>query len=104
MRRIALIAALALAGCATTPAGLAKTNVEKTFTSTKTALAWATCVAENTPEAELRSDGTRHWVLVSEFGVPRIRWDFIPTEGGSIVEQRTTAFIGKQSRMVEKCI
>jgi hypothetical protein len=103
MRHTLLIAALALSGCATTPAGLASTEVKKTVASAKPAKEFALCVAENLPGATLRDDGTRYWVLMDVFGVPRFRWDFIPTESGSIAEARSTAIGNSGAKDAEKC-
>lgn len=103
MKKLLVIAAFALGGCATTPSGLASTSVEDRVTSTKSAKDFAICVAESLPGATLRDDGTRYWVLVDVFGVPRFRWDFIPTESGSIVEIRSTAVGGAGTREVRRC-
>lgn len=103
MKQLCIIAALALAGCATTPAGLAETSLERTVSSTKTAEAFATCVAENLPGgAEMRSAEGRYWVLVKIFGSPRYRADFIPTETGSVAELRSTAATG-WGKEVDRC-
>lgn len=103
MKQLCIVAALALAGCATTPAGLAETRVEKSVTSQKTAQVFALCVAENVSGAILRDDGARYWVLLEVFGTPRHRWDFIPTETGSIAELRSTGIAGDESGSVEDC-
>lgn len=104
MRKIAAFAALALTGCATTPAGLADTRVEKTILSDKTPEAFAVCVAESLPGmAELRSLEGRYWVLMEVFGTPRHRWDFKPTESGSVAELRSTGLAGSESGKVERC-
>lgn len=105
MKHITALAALALAGCTTTAAGLAQTSVEKAFQSKKSAAALATCVADNsTGDADIRNDGTRYWVIVSASGIARTRWDFIPTATGSTAELRTTALIGKQWAAIEPCL
>ena len=103
MKQLIFIAALALAGCATSPSGLASTSVESSVTSTKSAKDFAICVAESLPGATLRDDGTRYWVLFDVFGVPRFRWDFIPTETGSVVEIRSTAVGGAGTKEVRRC-
>lgn len=104
IKRLVLIASLALCGCVTTAAELGQSRVEKTLQSEKSAADFAMCVAENTlGAAELRNDGTRYWVLVNDPDGPRIRWDFIPTETGSIAELRTFVLLGKQSFVGEGC-
>lgn len=103
MKQIALITALALAGCTTTPAGLAKTGIKETIPSEKPAKEFALCVAERVPGATLRDDGERYWVLVDVWGVPRFRFDFIPSETGSIAEMRSTA-VGKSGvKDIRRC-
>jgi hypothetical protein len=105
MRNLTLIAATALGGCTTTAAGLSQTSVEKTFQSAKSAAVLATCVAENSSGVvDLRDDGTRYWVIVSASGIPRTRWDFMPSGTGSVAELRTTALIGKQWAAIEPCL
>lgn len=104
MKPTAALAALALAGCATTPAGLAETRVEKTISSEKTPEAFAVCVAENLPgSVELRSLEGRYWVLIEVFGTPRHRWDFTPSATGSIAELRSTGIAGSESGKVQDC-
>jgi len=104
MKRLIIIAALALAGCATTPAGLSKTRVEKTIASAKPAAAFATCFAESLPGTpELRSLDGKYWVLIEVFGTPRHRWDFTPTANGSVAELRSTGLAGAESGKVERC-
>lgn len=103
MKQLVLIAALAVSGCATTAAGLSETRVEKTFESAKPAEAFALCAAENIASSNMRSDGTRHWVLIEVYGVPRHRWDFTPTATGSRAELRSTGFGGSGSGAVERC-
>ena len=103
MKQLLVIAALALSGCATTAASLAETRVEKTISSGKTAAKFALCAAENLTSSEYRTDGERHWVLVQVYGVPRHRWDFVPTSDGSIAELRSTGLAGAGAGAVERC-
>lgn len=104
MKPAIVLFALLIAGCATTPAGLSQTRVEATVPSDKPAAAFATCVAESLAgNAELRSDGTRYWVLRSVAGTPRHRWDFIPAGDGSIAELRSTALAGGAQDKVRAC-
>ncbi|MEO0699435.1 MAG: hypothetical protein AAFY81_06920 [Pseudomonadota bacterium] len=103
MKQITILGALMLAACATTPAGLLDTDVEETVESTKTAASFATCVAENMSGAALRNDGDRYWVLVEIYDIPRMRYDFRPTENGSIVEVRSTALGGAATKELKRC-
>lgn len=103
MKKITLLAALALSGCATTPAGLAQTDLEETVKSTKTAAAFATCLAENMASASLRNEGARYWVLVEILGTPRFRYDFTDTDKGSIAEVRSTAIGGAATKELKAC-
>lgn len=107
-KTIASVSVLAtLAGCATSSAGLYRTSVETTVQSNKTSQQFATCVAEtlqgNNP---LRNDGDHYWVLrMNGYGVPIIRWDFLPRPGGgSVAELRTTLnFLSAGTTKVQAC-
>jgi hypothetical protein len=104
MKRLYILGPLALAGCATTPAGLAETRVERTIMSSKSAEEFAVCVAEHLPGgAELRSFAGKYWVLIEVFGTPRHRWDFTATENGSIAELRSTGLAGSEANKVQNC-
>lgn len=103
MKQLCIIAAIALTGCATTAAGLAETRVKRTITSEKDAKAFALCVAENMTSSEYRTDGERHWVLIQVYGVPRHRWDFTPSENGSVAELRSTGLAGAGTGDAERC-
>lgn len=99
-----LAALLFLCACATSPASLAQTRVEKTVLSSKSAETVATCVAENlTGDAQLRSLGDHYWVIRYTFGTPRHRWDFTNTADGSIAELRSTGLAGSGADRVEEC-
>ncbi|MES2002261.1 MAG: hypothetical protein V4444_08145 [Pseudomonadota bacterium] len=109
MRNEVLLTVLsfALTGCATSSAGLYRTSVETTVSSSKTSQKFATCVAEtlqgNNP---LRNEGDHYWVLrMNGYGVPIIRWDFMPKlSGGSIAELRTTLnFLSAGTTKVQAC-
>lgn len=103
MKQAFIIAALALGGCAVTPAGLASTEVKRTIASAKPAKDFALCVAENLPDAEMRDDGNRYWVVFKIFDIPRIRWDFTPSGTGSIAETRSTAIGNSGAREAQAC-
>lgn len=103
--RYVLIAAVMLTGCATTPAGLSGTRVEKVIESGKTPQSFATCVAESLAgEVQLRSEGEHYWVLRIVYGVPRHRWDFTARpSGGSKAELRSTGLTGAGADKVQSC-
>src|SRR3546814_2699983 len=102
--RSLVFAVLLLGGCATTPAGLQSTRVEATVSSSKSSADFATCVAEHLMgDAELRSSGDHYWVLRSVFGVPRHRWDFTPSDSGSVAELRSTGLAGAGQDKVRDC-
>lgn len=104
MRLLILPAVLAVAGCATSAAGLYATRVEKTVTSTKTPQSFATCVAEAfAGDVQLRSEGDHYWVLRVIMDVPRHRWDFTPTATGSLAELRSTGLAGAGEDKVRAC-
>lgn len=103
-RVLPLVSAVALAGCATTPAGLADTRVEKTVASSKSSQAFANCVADNLPgDVQIRSEGAHYWVMIYTFDTPRHRWDFTPTTEGSVAQLRSTGLAGAMTGTVEKC-
>ena len=104
MTRIAVVA-LFLTGCATSSAGLERSNVEATLHSTKTPQAWATCVAESMiGNTQLRNDGDHYWVLrISGYGIPYVRWDFRPEGSGSRAELRASFGYGRAEDRVRAC-
>lgn len=104
MKAIYLTALAALSGCATTPAGLADTDVKTSIASSKTPAAFATCFAESIAGgAQLRNNGEHYWVLRMALGVPRHRWDFKPTAAGSIAELRSTGVAGSGEDKLRAC-
>jgi hypothetical protein len=103
MEKTLIIAALALAGCATTPSGVAKTEIEGTIPSAKSAQAFATCVAESLPAtAQFRQNGNGY-VIVVEVGFRLFRADFTPTASGSVAELRSTGPTDWEGREVVQC-
>ena len=53
-----------LSGCATSAAGLARTDVEMRLTSAKSSQAVATCAAEAMiGNNQLRNEGDHYWIL-----------------------------------------
>lgn len=103
--RAILLSAILLGGCATTPAGLAKTNVERTVTSEKSSANFATCAAEHfNGDVTLRSSGDHYWILISIHDYPRYRWDFRPSGAGSIAEGRSTGLTGGGTpKAIKRC-
>lgn len=108
MRYVAIVAAcVALSGCATSAAGLYQSKVEQTFTSNKEPQVVATCAAEALiGNNQLRNDGNHYWVLrFNGYGVPQIRWDFLPRQGGgTTVELRTSIDINSGDEKVRSCL
>lgn len=104
---ITVLACASLAGCATSPAGLYKSKVEKTFTSSKAPQAVATCAADNLKHnTQMRNDGDHYWVLrYNGYNIPQIRWDFLPREGGgTTVELRTSIDIMSGDEVIRACL
>lgn len=98
------ILAVCLSGCATSPAGLYATRIEKVIESPKPPNAFAICVAEVLGgDTELRSDGSHYWVMRNVAGVPRHRWDFTPQPNGSKAELRSTGIVGAGADKVQSC-
>lgn len=108
MRRMMLVAgaAAALCGCATSPAGLLKSDVEQTVVSGKSSKDFAQCVQStmigNNPIA---NDGEHYWILrLNGYGLPASRWDFYPLpNGGSKAELRAAISINTGDERVENC-
>lgn len=101
-----ILAASALAGCATSAGGLQRSQVETTIDSAKSPQAFATCVAEVLiGNNQLRNDGDHYWVLrLNGYGVPTARWDFLPRpEGGSRAELRASVSINTGDDKVRRC-
>jgi hypothetical protein len=106
MKNVMLVALLALSGCATSAAGLGRTNVEMTVTSQKPSQAFATCVAEALiGNNQLRNEGDHYWILrFNGYGIAVSRWDFKPNPaGGSIAELRATISINTGDERVKAC-
>ncbi len=104
MKTAPLIIIAALAGCATSGAGLYKTDIKKTVYSEKPSSEFAVCVAEALGgSVELRSSGEHYWVMRIIFDTPRHRWDFTPVPGGSKAELRSTGLAGSGAGKVEAC-
>lgn len=102
----ALSASALLAGCATTAAGLGRSDVEQVIDSDKPSQAFATCVAESLRwNVQLRNEGDHYWVMrINGYGTPTVRWDFHPREGGgSRAELRTSIPVMGGDEKVRAC-
>lgn len=99
-------AALALAGCTTTAGGLAELELDDTYESDKSPKAVAICAAERMTGSELRDDDVNYWIIRDNgWGVPVVRWDFKPREGGgTIVELRASFGINSGHNDVKPCL
>lgn len=102
---LALCSAMLLSGCATSAAGLAKSDVELTLFSDKSPQDWATCSAETMiGPVSLRNDGDHYWLLrINGYQVPTARWDFTSTDTGSKAELRATISINTGDERVKAC-
>lgn len=98
-----IAAPLLLTGCVSTPAGLYDRPAVYSMTSTRSAHDWATCLADNLPDAQLRSEGDHYWVTrANNFGV-FMRYDFFPTSAGSRGEFRHTSSLTVAGDAFRKC-
>lgn len=105
MRSVVL--ALALAGCATSPASVALEPVGQTIQSAKPPEAFARCFADNLPGqiGVLRQEPDGHWlVMITEPGRILHRWDFHATQGGSYAELRSAVPLSKFVSKVQNCV
>lgn len=106
MRYLVILAALPLSACAMSASGLYRSPVEQTFTSARSPQSVATCVAESlNGNVQMRNNGEHYWVLrFNGYQVPQIRWDFLPRDGGSTVELRTSINIASGDDKVRACL
>jgi hypothetical protein len=100
-----LLLAPALAGCATSAAGLADRPAKFTLQSGKTPQSWATCAAEKLiGNNQLRNEGDHYWLLrFNGYGIPVVRWDFYPAGTGARAELRATIGINTGDEKVRAC-
>ncbi|NIJ37920.1 starvation-inducible outer membrane lipoprotein [Sphingopyxis panaciterrae] len=107
MRLTVAIAALALTGCAASPAGLGKDEIDMTLVSPKKPDVVAGCIALSLQgdNPAIRAD-ENHYVVVRKngFGAPVIRWDIIGTDTGSRLELRSSLPVGSGSDKVKACL
>lgn len=94
MRALGLV--LLLGACATTPGGIRATNVELAIVSHKPPAAFARCVADAwSGNNQFLNDGNHYWIIrLNSQGMPFARWDFLPTEAGSVAERRSDQLFG----------
>ena len=103
---LVILTALTVSGCATSAAGLAKSDVELTLFSDKSPKDWATCSAETMiGPVSLRNDGEHYWVIrTNGYQIPTTRWDFTSVDtGGSKAELRATISINSGDERVRAC-
>lgn len=97
---------LALAGCATSSAGLYQMSVEHRLSGSKSAQEWATCTADLMQGSPTLRGSGGHWWLTRDngYGIPIIRWDFTDQPGGgSIAELRANAITGAAKDKLARC-
>lgn len=107
MRTLLLAPLMGLAACATTSAGLADTNLEETFASTKDPDEVATCAANRMRgDEQVVRDGDRYWfVRRNTYGAATTRWDFIPDgNGGTRIELRASVPMNSGAGDVRACL
>jgi hypothetical protein len=107
MKGLAVLAGLALAGCATTSAGLYESKVEMILESARPPQEVATCVVERLRwSVQMRNQGDHYWVLrLSSYGSPTVRWDFLPQDGGGTrAELRMSIPIASGEDRVRECL
>jgi hypothetical protein len=90
----ALAACCILSGCATSAAGLLRRGVDQTIESQKSSSDFATCVFNSLRwDPDLFRNGDHYWVVRNNgYGVPIIRWDFTPREGGGSKAELRSSF------------
>lgn len=107
MRILVPVLALFLGGCAMSPQGMAKDEIDVTLNSSKQPDIVAGCVASNfmgfTDSVRLSE---RHYMVVrkNSFGMPIVRWDFIGTDEGTRLELRSSLPVNHGTDDVRKCL
>lgn len=105
--RVILIATLALAGCATSAAGLKKGDVERQWTSAKAPEQVAGCLAEKLIASNpVFKDEQGHHVVVRNngYGIPISRYDIYAVNGTTRVELRSSISINQGADKLESCL
>lgn len=104
---IAIVAGLALSGCAWSAEGLGRSKIEDTYTSSKPASEVAGCVASRLMGSNPAfQQSENHWVVVRNngYGVPIVRWDIIQQpEGGSLIEFRRSVAMMSGEQKAATC-
>jgi hypothetical protein len=102
-----LIVALA-SGCAMNARGLANSEVDETFTSTRQSGEVASCInnALNWQHTLVQEPDGRYVIVRSHnmYGVPTVRWDIIPTPSGTRIELRSSLGMFKGTEKVRECL
>lgn len=95
VRKAALVALVLLGACApVSSAGIYRTPVELTITSSKSPREFAMCAADALPDAgQLLNDGEHYWLARQYGGTTFERWDFRLTPTGSIAERRSGSIV-----------
>jgi hypothetical protein len=96
-----------ISGCATTAAGLGEAKVDETFTSAKLPSAVATCAVESLiGDPQIRNDGDHYWIIRNNgYGLPAVRWDFLPREGGgTTIELRSAINMNSGADKIRPCL
>lgn len=108
MRYLLLAPVMGLAACATTGAGLGRTDVEDVLASTKAPAEVAQCASSRLAGRPRVRDGENrsYWLARNNgYGVPVTRWDFIPVGNGTRVERRTTiGFVNSGAGDIRSCL
>lgn len=96
MKYLVIIPALAVAGCATSGAGLQQSKVERTWSSAKASKDVAICFGEAVRgNTDIRNDGDHYWVIRNSSYGPMTRYDFQPDgKGGTMIERRSGFNVG----------
>jgi hypothetical protein len=98
---------LALAGCATSAAGIGKGKVEKTWTSQKEPQQVAGCLASRLNGSNPTfQDENGHYVVARNngWGVPIVRYDVFKEGAATKIELRSSFSVGRGSDKLESCL
>lgn len=104
---MALVGAVALAGCAASQRGMLEQGSLETFTSDKAPGVVAGCAQQSLRGGpSMGTDGTNFWVTRSSAWGVVVRYDFKPSPAGagSIVEYRSRLKINNGMDKVKACL
>lgn len=107
MKSLILVAALALAGCASNQGAMLEQSALQTFSSAKKPGEIASCVQQSLNGGPtMGTDGTKFWVTRQSAMGTAVRYDFVPapTGAGSIVEYRSRLKINNGLSKVKSCL